>query len=392
MAYKISPNSLIRCSQCGEDYSATYRRCPFCGARNTPPASSSSHSVPEAAPEARPASGRSAAPVNLEDTYVFDGQDLFDDEKAEEDYAPVRPRGGKRLAEKPSSNPFANADINWPRLITFICSLVIIVAAMVIVFAWIYPQLRGNRDPAANDSQSPSSSATQPGSDATPSVNPSAAVSDVVATDPVTEPTDSVPPSGSAGLKGFTTNTYGNDAEGFTLAAGGSWQMRLTFDPADWSGEVTYRVSDTRYATVSASGHVVNVNPDSTLHRVILTITAGSVTLDMPVFCYGTTAAQPPATDAPATDAPASEPPATQPPSGSGGVAVGKQGTIANVPNGVFVRSSPNIDGNNMIASLFNGDPVTVLEDVGNGWYKIEFAGVTGPTQGYIKGDYISTN
>ena len=380
MAYKPSPNSLIHCAECGEDYSATYKRCPFCGAKNAPQQS---------------ASDRSESPADLDDTYVFDGQELFDGDEGE-DYT-SNSRGGKRLVERPSSNPFANADINWPRVITFICSLVIIVAAMIIVFTVIYPQLRGN--PTVDNSQSPSSpGTTQPGGDATPSVNPSAAVSDAVTTDPVTPPTASVPTPGPVGLRGFTTNTWGKDEDGFALNAGEDWQMRLTFDPADWSGQVTYSVSDTRYATVSASGHVVNVNPDSTLHRVILTITAGNITLEMPVFCHGVTATQPPvtqapATEPPATDAPASDPPATQPP--SGGITVGKQGTIVNVPNGVYVRSSPSTagdTGDNRIASLFNGDPVTVLEDAGHGWSKIEFAGVTGPTQGYIKGDYISTN
>ena len=37
MASRPSPNSLIHCAVCGEDYSATYKRCPFCGAKNAPP-------------------------------------------------------------------------------------------------------------------------------------------------------------------------------------------------------------------------------------------------------------------------------------------------------------------------------------------------------------------
>ena len=384
MANKTSPNSLIHCSQCGEDYSATYKRCPFCGARNAPQQSDPDRPAPSS---------------DLDDTYVFDGQDFFDD-AAGDDGASSRPRGGKRLAEKPSSNPFASADINWPRLITFICSLVIIVAAMVIVFAWIYPQLRGNRDPAANDSQSPSSSVSDPAGGATQSADPNTS-------DPVTEPTDSVPPSGSAGLKGFTTNTYGNDAEGFTLAAGGSWQMRLTFDPAGWNGDVTYSVSDTRYATVSATGNVVNVNQDSSLHRVILTITAGGITLEMPVYCSGAAATEPPptgssateppptettATEPPATNPPATDPPATEAPSGSGGIALGKEGTIVNAATGVYVRSGPDTSYE-ALASLFDGDSIIeVVEAAGDGWYKIRFYGENGITEAYIKGDFISTN
>ena len=387
MAYKTSPNSLIHCSQCGEDYSATYKRCPFCGARNAPP-----QSDPD----------RPAASSDLDDTYVFDGQDLFDD-KDEDDGASSNSRGGKRLAEKPSSNPFANADINWPRMITFICSLVIIVAAMVIVFTWIYPQLRGD-DPVIDNSQSPSSSASDPLGGAE-SADPNASDPGANATDPGTGPSAGVSPSGSSGLKGFTTNIYGNDKDGFHLNAGESWQMRLTFDPVSWSGEVTYSISDTRYATVSANGNVVNVNQDSSLHGVILTITAGGITLEMPVYCAGVPATEPPATETPAASAPpvsdppvteapaASDPPAAQTPSGSNGVTVGKGGVIVNASAGVYIHSAPNDLVETRIDSLFDGDEIIeVVEDAGGGWYKIAYYGQIGVTEGYLMGDFISTN
>ena len=161
MASRPSPNSLIHCAVCGEDYSATYKRCPFCGAKNAPPAAPN---PPRRAPAPPPAYGgdpepappsRRGAPADPDDTYVFDGQDLFDDEP-EEDYRPARPRGGKRLAEKPSSNPFAEAQINWPRMITFLCSLIIIVAALIIIFTVIYPQLRDGGGPGVNATEQPS--------------------------------------------------------------------------------------------------------------------------------------------------------------------------------------------------------------------------------------------
>lgn len=398
MAYKPSPNSLIHCTECGEDYSATYKRCPFCGAKNAPPPapaprpSRDQEYEPEAQPEpdTRPGPSRPAAPADPDDTFVFDGQDLFDGGD-EEDYAPIRPKGGKRLAEKSSPNPFADVDINWPRVITFVCSLIIIVAAMIIMFAVVRPQIWGSEDPTADGSQSPSPDVTGPGTDAT---QPGSTVTapGTVTTDPVTEPSLDMPPSGSGELRGFTTNTYGKDEDGFTLSAGGSWQMELTFEPADWSGEVTYSVSDTRYATVSAGGKVVNVNPDSSLHMVSLTITAGGHTLVMPVYCRGVAATEPPVTQPPVTQPPASNPPVTQPPSGSGNVTVGRQGTIVNASGGLNVRSGPGTSYSR-IASLVNGNTVTVLEDAGGGWYKISFAGEGGAaTEGYIMGDYISTN
>ena len=373
MANKPSPNSLIHCSQCGEDYSATYKRCPFCGARNAP-----EQSDPE-----RPASS-----ADLDDTYVFDGQELFDNE-GEEDYVSTNSKGGKRLAERPLSNPFANADINWPRVITFICSLIIIVSAMIIVFTVVYPQLRKN--PTADSTGSPS--ATTPAGDNTEGLDPSAAVTGEPSTDPGTVPSSAVTPAVPTGLRGFTTNTYGRDEEGFTLEPGGSWRMRLTFDPADWSGEVTYSVSDTRYATVSADGNVVNVNQDSSLHGVILTITAGGISLEMPVYCKPP-ASQPPASDPPASQPPASQPPASEPPASqppSGGN-VGKQGTVSVGSGGLNVRSGPGTDYD-VIGSLWNGSTVTILEDPGNGWYKVSYTNADGAaSEGYISSTFISLN
>ena len=83
MAYKPSPNSLIHCAACGEDYSVTYKRCPFCGAKNAPPPPPAPKPSREAErePEARPEPSRPAAPADPDDTYVFDGQDLFDDKE-----------------------------------------------------------------------------------------------------------------------------------------------------------------------------------------------------------------------------------------------------------------------------------------------------------------------
>ena len=362
MAYKPSPNSLIHCSQCGEDYSATYKRCPFCGGRNAPPS----------APDSR----QPASSADPDDTYVFDGQDLFDD-REEEDYASVRPKGGKRLADKPMSNPFAaNADINWPRLITFVCSLVIIVAAMVIVFTVVYPQLRG--DPAADGSQSPSSPASDPGSDVTQPVGPSDSDPGTDVTDPGVVPTIDVPPVDPNGLTSISFK--GAHDDDFTLQPGGSHTITLNFDPAGWSGTVTWTSSDTNYATVDANGKVTNVNTTDRLRSVTITVTAAGLTLESKVYCRGVAASEPPASD----------PPASQPPSGPGGVTVGRQGTIVNATGGLNVRSGPGTSYAR-IGSLFNGSIVNVLEDAGNGWYKISFAGNNGATEGYIMGDYIST-
>ena len=380
MAYKLSPNSLIHCDECGEDYSVTYRRCPFCGAKNVPSPSSVTRPsrIPEDDLDPQPEPSRRAAPADPDDTYVFDGQDLFDDPD-EDGYAPARHKGGKRLAERSSSNPFANADINWPRMITFICSLVIIVAAMVIVFTVVYPQLRGNDGPTAGNSESPSSPASVSGNDATQPVDPDATDPGTGVTDPGVEPTFDVPPVDPGGLtnisfKGATDND-------FTLQPGTSHTITLNFNPADWSGTVTWSSSNPAYATVDANGKVTNVNTTNQLRVAIITVSADGHSLESKVYCVGVTATQPPA----------SNPPTTQPPSGSGTVTVGRQATV-DATNGLNVRSGPGTTYSKIV-SLPNGSTVNVLEDAGGGWYKISFRDNNGTNvEGYVLGEYLSAN
>ncbi len=149
MASKPSRDTLIHCESCGEDYSATYRRCPFCGERSDP------RRAPRVTPPVR-SSSRKRDEEELDDGYVFDGQDAFEEQEEEEVYSAPRPKGGKRLAPKQSrrGGVVELPPINWPRLITFLCSLIIIVAALVIVFTVIYPQLHaGQVEPSAGVSE-----------------------------------------------------------------------------------------------------------------------------------------------------------------------------------------------------------------------------------------------
>ena len=63
--------------------------------------------------------------------------------------------------------------------------------------------------------------------------------------------------------------------------------------------------------------------------------------------------------------------------------------TVINAPGGVNVRSGPGTE-NEAIASLVNGNDVTIKADAGNGWYEIGFAGNGGvETTGYMKGEYL---
>ncbi|MBD5133560.1 MAG: SH3 domain-containing protein [Clostridiales bacterium] len=375
MAAKPSHDKLIHCDACGEDYSATYRRCPFCGERNDP--------------------HRSAPPVRDEedqdDGYVFDGQDAFDDDPEDEYYTP-RPKAGKRLAAKQGGRSMDLPPINWPRLITFLCSLVIIVAALIIVFTVIYPQLHGKTPSKPDDSQPPAS--------VEPSADPSGSIVNLP-TAPV-EPTDTPPveptdPPVQTTLTGIAL--YGSDgrqAEDFTLWVGDSYQLEARFTPADWSGTVIWTSSNPEWVSVSDNGLVANVNNSGAYHNVYITATADGISVQCVVRAQSRKYnEQPTQSTAPAvSDPPAvtTTPPATNTPAPSGTVTVGRTGTIVNAAGGLRVRSGPGTSYE-VQDSLVNGNTITVVAEAENGWYQIQYAAGGGTFKtGYIMGEYISTN
>ncbi|MGN0985560.1 MAG: SH3 domain-containing protein [Candidatus Enterenecus sp.] len=363
MARRGNIEELIHCDVCGEDYSPTYRRCPFCGEKPAP----------------RPPVSPAPSDDEEDDGYVFDGQDLFDE--PQETARPARAKGGKRLAERSSArkreksqsaNQGGHYDppgpINWMRLITFILSLAIIIAALVIVFTVVYPKLHRNPNPAP----SPSPSASQPASP-----EPS---------DPSGEPSDEPEPSGEPSDVPNTLNslTFGrpNDYD-FTLLPGESHTISLVFDPEGWEGEVTWTSSDENCATVDADGKVTNVNQSTSLRRVIITASAGGQSVEAVVYCRASDSSP---TAPPVVTSPDPEPSTPS----SGALTPGTTGVITGADGGLRVRSGPGT-GYSVQASLVNGNKVTVEEDAGGGWYKISYSGSGGVTYtGYIMGEYIS--
>ena len=345
MARRAAPGTLIHCESCGEDYSATYKRCPFCGEK--PGGGTTTVRLP-----------RMDAPEQPEDDFVFEGQDLFDDGEEEAPRRPARPKGGKRLAQdggRPSGG--APGPINWPRLITYLCGLVIIAAALVIVFAYIYPRIHA---PSADPGSSPDT-VSPPPSSVLPSGEPGSS-------DPV--PGTSTAPSGQPG--GTVTGLILDNTD-FTLQPNESATIHATVTPADWGGTVTWTSSDPSLATVSADGTVTNVNSGDTLLRVTITATAGDMTATASVYCRGGSTGPAPSTGPDGGDTPTT------------GAA-----TIANAASGLRVRSGPGTSYD-VVASLRNGDDIVVVADAGDGWYEITFAGSGGQdTTGYIMGEYIS--
>lgn len=372
MAAKPSRDTLIHCEACGEDYSSTYRACPFCGARNNPrrisgrddPKSSSRY-----IPTPPPVQDRRDSREELDDTYIFDGQDAFDEELEEEDYAP-RPKGGKRLAPKEGGG-FELPPVNWPRLITFLCSLVIIVAALVIVFTYIYPKLHDSKDPDSKNSTEVSVPpsldpgtiySAAPGPDVTDPVEPTLPVEP---TDPPVEP---------------TVTSAGTPATVVNASAG----LRVRSGPG-----ITYEVISSLN-----NGDPINViaPADNGWYNISFpggngTTVTGYIMGDYISTVAGVTTTTPPPTIA--TNPPTVN---TQAPSSGGNPTVGRSGIIVNADGGLRVRPDPSTS-NPPIATLFNGNSVQVVADAGGGWYQISFSGQGGvATPGYIMGDYISTN
>ncbi len=371
MAVKPSHDTLIHCDACGEDYSATYRRCPFCGARNDPRRTSgrddpksSSRYIPTPPPAQEPRRREE----ELDDTYIFDGQDAFDDEPEEEYYTP-RPKGGKRLAPKEGGN-FELPPVNWPRLITFLCSLVIIVAALVIVFTFIYPKLHKNNDPNASASAGVSSA---------PSLNPNPAYS----TDPgpaysqnVTTPIDSAPPVEPSTPVTNTTPPVTPTGTAATVVNASSG-LRVRSGPGTTYDIVASLYNGNRISVIAPA--------DNGWYNISFTGTGGTTLTGYIMGDYISTVAgsttTPPSTQAPSTQAPT-----------GGNPTVGRSGTIVGADSGLRVRSGPGTS-NEIVASLLNGNTVQVVADAGGGWYEITFSGSGGATmRGYIMGEYISTN
>lgn len=255
MARNSAPGTLIHCEACGEDYSATYKRCPFCGEK---PGRQPTAPIP---------------PVEGDD-YVFDGGDVFED--GEESEVPASPKGGKRLAQADAPGP-----INVPRLITFICSLIIIAAALVIVFAYIYPKIH-DPSPEASDPGVSAGVTSQAPESADPAESDLVDVTDDPGSESSDAPDNTTPGSTEVTVTGLTLNNVD-----FTLTANESYTIIATVTPADWDGTVTWTSSNTSIATVSANGTVTNVNSGSSLRSVTITATAGDMTATATVYCRG---------------------------------------------------------------------------------------------------------
>ena len=228
MATKQSKNknALIKCEHCGEYYSATYKECPFC------------------------------------DEY---DADLFDE--YEEEAAPRRRSGGKRLVTNTRGGGYGRG---WTpaRILVTVLSLAVIIAAFCIVFTVIRPLIdRGKIDPTAP----PVSESVSPSAD--PAPTPS---EDVPSTDP--EPTPSQIPSDQTAT-GFTLS---KSEFAFSDRYPDPITLKVTFSPAGSTGYITWTSSDPDVVSVDETGKVSHGSKKGT--ATITATMAGGVTRTCTVY------------------------------------------------------------------------------------------------------------
>lgn len=360
MARRNNLDELIHCEVCGEDYSPTYRRCPFCGEKP---------SAPPPAPN---------DDEDFDDGYVFEGQHLFDEDSSNDNRSSAN-KGGKRLASGSTAHTGArhvshhHTAIHPMRIVTFALSLIIIIAALIIIFTVVYPSLHKKPTPSPMPSDSPAISSPIPGgpSSAEPTSEPTEQPSD----EPV-DPTDQPSQSSEVSL---TLSTYD-----FTLTANEKHTITVVVEPDSHAGDVVWSSSNSEYATVSKDGTVTNVNTTTSLRRVIITATIGDVSEECVVYCRGSASGS----DAPPVATPTPTPTPTVNPSNAPSASLdpGTTAVIVNAAGGLNVRSGPGTTYDR-IASLTNGGRVVIKEYAGNDWYKIDYGG---GRIGYVMAEFLA--
>lgn len=290
---------LIHCDNCGEDYAATYRRCPFCDAK----------------PGQR---------FDYDDEPDY--EEPYDDP---DDLTAPRP-GGKRLAGgAPRRRPSGRGPRFWLRVALYALTSIVILAAIWILCTYIFPKFFPARD--AQTEPSPSASAT-----VAPSPSPSAApASDdpnggleplpVIDDDPLGLDNPDLPPVEQDPISSQTPVTAPSPTPTPPVSVTAAPTASIKLSSLDFTlspkyptyqmeidgvgrAQATYEMANTNVATVSANGLITAVANGNTK----LTVTdknGNSATAIVRVSGMDAAASQAPASAAPspaASNAPSS--------------------------------------------------------------------------------------
>lgn len=223
-------SDVIRCDNCGEDYSVTYKRCPFCDAK------------PGQAPH-----GDNSADTKRFQTenvsYESHSSDSEDDEEFEAAYDEDRP--GKRLQNQRGGGYRSSTGGTVLKIVGLILSLAIIGAAIWIVVTQIIPKFQAIPSPTP-----PITDVTPGVVSPSPTLDPTAPVEPAVTDDPL------VLPSVSPAVSPAPAEKLVLSTEDFTLSKTyPTNQMGIK----ESTGKVTWSISNEAVAKVNATGYVTAV-------------------------------------------------------------------------------------------------------------------------------------
>jgi len=325
---------VIRCEYCGEDYSVTYKRCPFC-----------------------------------DDKAGYGGYGGGDSTPS---------RGGKRVATNKRGGGYGGG-MQPVQIIGLALSIILIVAAIYIVFSVLSPLFRvegGSDSGSASGSDvsasQPEVSVSQPeGSSSLPEVSTSGDISTPVVPDPSISSGIITPIVTATGITLSSAD--------FTLKADETSKLIATVSPAGCTDPVVWSGSNDAVLAVAQDGTVTNMNKGDTQVTVTVTAQVGDVKQTCLVRCKPGSTGKPASGDDTSTGNTVSVKPGTT-------------GIVTGTSTGLLIRSGP---GKNYEAqaTATNGTVVTILEQTEDGWYKINYSGDGGKTKtGYASKDFIKVN
>ena len=324
---------VIRCENCGEDYSVTYKRCPFC--------------------DERPGRGGIS---------------------------------GKRVANTRGGGYGRPASAL--KIASWVASALVVCFALVIVYRFMgSPLFGGRKDPDVSSSSSQGSGSGSPGTSSsnigTSSSNtgtssstpgPNTPDNDPGTSDPGTTP----PPSDPDSNPGGTAEPPASTTRGTIVDAGSGLNIRS--GPGRDNPVIASASNGTQVVILGEENgwYQIRYSGNQTGYVSKEFVSTGSTAPDP-----GTTEPDPGTTE---PDPGTTEPdPGTVEPDPSTPVTSGTMGTIINAGNGLNIRSGPGTD-NSVVASASNGAQVVILGEE-NGWYHIRYSG---NQTGYVSKEFVS--